>query len=66
MLPFNTVEVNNAVYRLPARSTGANWVEQSPPGFLFAIKASRFLTHMKRLPDVESASSASTSGSNRL
>ena len=51
---FNTVEVNNTFYRLPARSTVANWVEQSPPGFLFAIKASRFLTHMKHLTDMES------------
>ena len=50
---FDTVEVNNTFYRLPARSTVANWVEQSPPGFLFAIKASRFLTHMKRLTDME-------------
>ncbi|MBV9454893.1 MAG: DUF72 domain-containing protein [Rubrobacter sp.] len=51
---FNTVEVNNTFYRLPARSAVANWVEQSPPDFLFAIKASRFLTHMKRLTDMES------------
>jgi uncharacterized protein YecE (DUF72 family) len=50
---FDTVEVNNTFYRLPARSTVANWVEQSPPGFLFAIKAGRFLTHMKRLTDME-------------
>ncbi len=49
---FETVEVNNTFYRLPSRSAVANWVEQTPPGFLFAIKASRFLTHMKRLTDM--------------
>ena len=52
---FNTVEVNNTFYRLPSRSAVANWVEQTPPGFLFAIKASRFLTHMKRLTDMGGA-----------
>ena len=50
---FDTVEVNNTFYRLPTRSAVANWVEQTPPDFLFAIKASRFLTHMKRLKDME-------------
>ncbi len=49
---FDTVEVNNTFYRLPSRSAVANWVEQTPPGFLFTIKASRFLTHMKRLTDM--------------
>jgi uncharacterized protein YecE (DUF72 family) len=49
---FDTVEVNNTFYRLPKRSAVANWVEQTPPGFLFAIKASRYLTHMKRLKDM--------------
>jgi uncharacterized protein YecE (DUF72 family) len=49
---FDTVEVNNTFYRLPSRSAVANWVEQTPPGFVFAIKASRFLTHMKRLTDM--------------
>jgi uncharacterized protein YecE (DUF72 family) len=49
---FETVEVNNTFYRLPKRESVAAWVEQSPPGFLFAVKASRFLTHMKRLTDM--------------
>lgn len=52
---FDTVEVNNTFYRLPSRSAVANWVGQTPTGFLFAIKASRFLTHMKRLTDMEGA-----------
>ena len=49
---FDTVEVNNTFYRLPEISAVAGWVEGSPPGFLFAVKASRYLTHMKRLRDV--------------
>ena len=49
---FDTVEVNNTFYRLPTRSAVAGWVEQSPPGFLFTVKASRYLTHMKRLTDL--------------
>jgi uncharacterized protein YecE (DUF72 family) len=49
---FDTVEVNNTFYRLPSRDAVASWVEQTPPDFLFAVKASRFLTHMKRLTDM--------------
>ena len=50
---FDTVEVNNTFYRLPKRESVAAWVEETPPEFLFAVKASRFLTHMKRLTDME-------------
>jgi len=49
---FDTVEVNNTFYRLPNRDAVANWVAQTPPGFLFTIKASRYLTHIKRLTDL--------------
>jgi uncharacterized protein YecE (DUF72 family) len=49
---FDTVEVNNTFYRLPKRESVATWVEESPSAFLFAVKASRFLTHMKRLTDM--------------
>jgi uncharacterized protein YecE (DUF72 family) len=49
---FDTVEVNATFYRLPTRSAVANWVEQSPLDFLFAIKASRYLTHIRRLTDL--------------
>jgi uncharacterized protein YecE (DUF72 family) len=49
---FDTVEVNATFYRLPTRSAVANWVAESPPGFLFAVKASRYLTHVKRLTDL--------------
>jgi uncharacterized protein YecE (DUF72 family) len=48
---FNTVEVNNTFYRLPDAATFAAWREQTPDGFVVTIKASRFLTHMKRLRD---------------
>jgi uncharacterized protein YecE (DUF72 family) len=48
---FRCVEVNNAFYRLPERSTFASWREQTPDGFLVAVKASRYLTHIKRLRD---------------
>ncbi|NXY98889.1 DUF72 domain-containing protein [Streptomyces sp. BR123] len=50
---FATVESNNAFYRLPAPHTFADWRERTPDGFLFAVKASRFLTHIKRLRDPE-------------
>ncbi|MEV0897441.1 DUF72 domain-containing protein [Actinoplanes sp. NPDC049802] len=46
---FATVEVNNAFYRLPERSTFARWRERTPDGFVVAVKMSRFLTHVKRL-----------------
>ena len=49
---FDTVEVNSTFYRLPRASAVANWVVQSPPGFLFTVKSSRYLTHIKRLTDV--------------
>ncbi|MFF1489052.1 DUF72 domain-containing protein [Streptomyces sp. NPDC058319] len=48
---FATVEVNNAFYRLPSPETFAAWRERVPPDFVVAVKASRFLTHVKRLKD---------------
>ena len=48
---FDTVEVNNTFYRLPEAGTFACWKQQTPPGFIVAVKASRFLTHIKRLKD---------------
>jgi uncharacterized protein YecE (DUF72 family) len=48
---FDTVEVNNTFYRLPDESTFRAWRARAPRGFLYAIKASRFLTHMKKLKD---------------
>ncbi len=49
---FDTVEVNNTFYRLPLKSSVARWVEQTPSDFLFSVKASRYLTHIKRLTDL--------------
>lgn len=48
-----TVELNNSFYRLPSEQTFAAWRAQVPRGFVFALKASRFLTHIKRLRDPE-------------
>lgn len=48
---FDTVEVNNTFYRLPEASTFAAWHDGTPRGFLMAVKASRYLTHLKRLRD---------------
>ena len=52
---FDTVEVNATFYRLPRESAVANWVHESPTGFLFAIKMSRYVTHLKRLLDLPPA-----------
>jgi uncharacterized protein YecE (DUF72 family) len=49
---FDTVEVNSTFYRLPKRPAVEGWVEQTPPGFVFTIKASRYITHVKRLTEV--------------
>lgn len=50
---FDTVELNNSFYRLPGRTTFEGWRERSPMRFLFAVKASRYLTHLKKLKDPE-------------
>jgi uncharacterized protein YecE (DUF72 family) len=50
---FDTVEVNNTFYRLPSQSAVEGWVEQTPPGFVIAVKASRYLTHIKRLREMK-------------
>ena len=50
---FDTVEINNSFYRLPEAATFRRWRERAPAGFLFAVKASRYLTHMKKLKDPE-------------
>lgn len=48
---FDTVEVNNSFYRLPSEGIFDTWRARTPARFLFAVKASRFLTHMKKLKD---------------
>ncbi len=49
---FDTVEVNATFYRLPSVRAVAGWVASTPPGFVFAVKASRYLTHIRRLRDL--------------
>jgi len=50
---FDTVEVNNAFYRLPERSTFEQWRSRTPEGFCVAVKMSRYLTHIRRLTEPE-------------
>jgi uncharacterized protein YecE (DUF72 family) len=50
---FRVVEVNATFYRLPVAETFARWAAKTPAGFILAIKASRYLTHIKRLKDPE-------------
>ncbi len=52
---FPTVELNNSFYRLPSESTFASWYQASPASFTFAVKVSRFITHIKRLKNSEEA-----------
>lgn len=46
---FKSVEINNSFYKLPSESTFSLWRKQAPEGFVFAVKGSRFITHMKKL-----------------
>ena len=48
---FDTVEINNSFYRLPPESALQSWRETVPAGFRFALKGSRFITHMKKLKE---------------
>jgi len=50
---FDTVEINASFYRLPLASTFEAWRERAPPGFRYAVKVNRFITHMKKLLDCE-------------
>jgi uncharacterized protein YecE (DUF72 family) len=52
---FDTVELNNTFYSLPKPAGLARWHDSSPPDFCFAAKGSRFITHMKKLKDPETA-----------
>jgi uncharacterized protein YecE (DUF72 family) len=53
---FGTVELNNTFYRLPNPARFSSWKAQTPDDFLFTVKASRFLTHYRRLHDPEEPS----------
>ncbi|MFQ6116105.1 MAG: DUF72 domain-containing protein [bacterium] len=48
---FSTVEINNTFYRLPSASAVENWEQQAPENFIYAVKASRFITHVKKLKE---------------
>lgn len=46
---FSTVEINSSFYHLPTEKSGKNWYASTPKGFIFSVKASRYITHVKRL-----------------
>jgi len=48
---FDTVEINNTFYNLPAEKTADRWCQQAPEGFVYALKFSRYASHIKRLKD---------------
>jgi uncharacterized protein YecE (DUF72 family) len=50
---LSTVEINNSFYNLPSAKTFRKWADTVPESFLFAVKASRYITHMKKLKDPE-------------
>ncbi len=52
---FNTVEINSSFYHLPRPSTFKNWYSQTPEDFIFSLKVSRYITHIKRMVDVDDA-----------
>ena len=52
---FDTVEINASFYRLPLASTFEGWRNKAPPGFRYAVKVNRFITHLKKLRDCEEA-----------
>jgi uncharacterized protein YecE (DUF72 family) len=52
---FSTVELNNSFYRLPSENAFTTWHDTTPDDFHFAVKMSRFVTHIKRLKDSEEA-----------
>ena len=52
---FDTVEINNWFYRLPTRERFLKWHGDTPSKFLFSVKASRYITHMKKLNESEDA-----------
>lgn len=50
---FRTVEINHSFYQLPKKETLKAWKDTVPPDFIFAVKASRYITHMKKLKDAK-------------
>jgi len=50
---FNSIEINGSFYSLQRPSSYQRWYSETPVGFVFSVKGGRFITHMKRLRDVE-------------
>jgi len=63
---FDTVEINNSFYQLPQATTFDNWKDTVPANFQFVVKASRFITHMKKLKDPKSSTAKFFLGVERL
>src|SRR3546814_17679151 len=52
---FPSIEINGTFYRLLQPDSFARWRDETPPGFVFAVKGQRFITHMRRMKDIEKA-----------
>jgi uncharacterized protein YecE (DUF72 family) len=63
---FPTVEVNNTFYVLPRAESFRRWRDDTPPGFVVTVKASRYITHVRRLVDCADAVSAFWSRASEL
>lgn len=63
---FNTVEINNTFYHQPQNEVFDAWREQAPDGFLYAVKANRYLTHMKKLKEPGESLERFLDGARRL
>jgi uncharacterized protein YecE (DUF72 family) len=63
---FPTVEVNNSFYRLPTESTFDRWRDQTPFGFIFVVKASRYITHVRRMREAQDSVDLFWSKASRL
>jgi uncharacterized protein YecE (DUF72 family) len=63
---FQTVELNNTFYRLPTTRTFDGWRDAAPEDFRYSLKASRFITHMKKLKDPEASTMGVFNGAERL
>src|SRR5689334_17247219 len=63
---FKTVELNNSFYHLPTTHAFDTWRQTSPRGFVFAVKGSRFTTHMKKLKDPQSSTDRFFSAADHL
>jgi uncharacterized protein YecE (DUF72 family) len=63
---FDTVEINSTFYHMPKESVFDAWCQAAPEGFLFAVKGSRFVTHIRKLQDIGDAVKEFTTRASRL